>query len=211
MPRKYDAIIFDMDGTLVDTLSMTIGALAKYAPQCGLSPRPRQAVLPVIGLGNAEFYRALYPDATPAQRRQLEAVVEEGELEIGRTLGRRVLFPGAAEMLARLKRAGLPLFVASTGTRFHVEGCLQIGGVLPLFDEIACGEPDKADMTTRLLRGFEPARVPFIGDSFKDVEAAHANRLLAIGAGFGYARDGGAAFDAIYDTPEALGDALLAA
>lgn len=66
MPRKYDAIIFDMDGTLVDTLSMTIGALAKYAPQCGLSPLPQQAVLPVIGLGNAEFYRALYPDATPA-------------------------------------------------------------------------------------------------------------------------------------------------
>lgn len=83
--------------------------------------------------------------------------------------------------------------------------------MLPLFDEIACGEPDKTDMTVRLLRGFEPARVPFIGDSLKDVEAAHANRLLAIGAGFGYARDGGAPFDAIYDTPAALGDALLTA
>lgn len=209
MPGKYDAVIFDMDGTLVDTLAMTVGAIAKYAPQCGLPPLPREVIIPVIGYGNHEFYRALYPDAAPDVQQRVEDLVEAGELEIGRTLGPKILFPGAAEMLRRLREAGLPLFVASTGTSFHVEGCLEIGGVLTLFDRIACGEPDKIDMTAKLLRGFDPARVPFIGDSLKDVEAAHGNGLLAIGACFGYAREGGAPFDVIYDTPQALCTALL--
>lgn len=213
LPHFPDApcrvVVFDMDGTLVDTLAMTVGALARHAPALGLAPATREALFPVIGLANREFYLALYPEATDAQRARLEALVEEGEIEIGRALGEKVLFPGARAMLERLRAVGCRLTVASTGTPFHVESCLALGGVLPLFDEIACGESDKVEMTHRLLRRWGPGPAAFVGDSIKDVAAAHGNGLPALGAGFGYAREGGAAFDSVFDTPEALCRALL--
>lgn len=196
----YETAIFDMDGTLVDTLCMTVGAIAAHAPQCGLRVLSREEILPAIGFGNEEFYRALYPEADERQRRRIEALVEAGELAIGRTLGEKILFDGVVPMLRCLQDAGIRLVIASTATRAHVEGCLGIGGILPFFREIACGELDKTDMVRRLCRG----RSAVVGDSVKDVVAAHQNGLAALGAGFGYAREGGAAFDAIFDTPKTL-------
>ena len=114
------------------------------------------------------------------------------------------------EMLEQLKCAGLRLFIASTGTREHVYDFLTFGGVLPLFERIGFDEPVKDAMTARLLEGVDPARAVFVGDSGKDVQAAHANGLPALGAGFGYVYSGDGQFDAVYDTPAELACALLA-
>ena len=207
MPQ-LDAVIFDMDGTLVDTLLMTIGAIEKHAPACGLGPVTREALLQAIGLCNRDFYLALYPDSSEAQRQKIEALVEEGELEIGRTLGEKILFAGVPVMLRQLRGAGIRLLLASTGTEYHVKGCLSIAGILPFFEKIRCHAPDKTEMTAELLEGLDSSRVVFIGDSAKDIQAARGNRLAVYGAGFGYAhaRD---SFDRIFSTPRTLTEALL--
>lgn len=205
---RLDAIIFDMDGTLVDTLLMTTGAIEKYAPACGLRPVTRKALLQAIGLCNHDFYLALYPDSSDAQRQQIEMFVEEGELEIGRTLGEKILFNGVSTMLRQLHDAGICLLLASTGTKYHVEGCLSIAGILPLFEKIRCNAPDKTEMTAELLKGFEPSNTVFIGDGIKDIQAARNNHLVVYGAGFGYAHEGDS-FDKIFSTPQALTKALL--
>lgn len=204
---RFDAVIFDMDGTLVDTLAMTVGAVKKYAPQCGLIPVTREALLKAIGLCNHDFYLALYPEASDEQREKIEGLVEEGELEIGRTLGEGILFPGVMQMLHRLRDGGVRLMLASTGTERHVQGSLSIAGILSIFEKIGCGAADKTEMTAKLLSGLDPARVVFVGDGAKDIQAARNNGLLIYGAGFGYADDD--AFDAVFDSPEELTKALL--
>lgn len=204
---RFDAVIFDMDGTLVDTLAMTVGAVKKYAPQCGLIPVTREALLKAIGLCNHDFYLALYPEASDEQREEIEELVEEGELEIGRTLGEGILFSGVVQMLHRLHDEGVRLMLASTGTERHVRGSLSIAGILSLFEKIGCGAADKTEMTAELLSGLDPARVVFVGDGAKDIQAARNNGLAVYGAGFGYAD--GDAFDEVFDAPEALTKALL--
>ena len=117
-------------------------------------------------------------------------------------MGERVLFPGVKEMLEQLKSAGLRLFVASTGTREHVYDFLTFGGVLPLFERVGFDEPVKDAMTARLIEGVDPARAVFVGDSGKDVQAAHANGLPALGgAGFGYVYSGDGHFSTRFTIP----------
>lgn len=205
---QFDVVIFDMDGTLVDTLLMTIGAIKQYAPACGLLPSTREALLQAIGLCNHDFYLALYPDSSDAQRQKIEVLVEEGELEIGRTLGEKILFPGVSTMLQRLHKAGIRLFLASTGTEYHVKGCLSIAGILPFFEKIRCNAPDKTEMTAELLEGLNLSRVVFIGDSAKDIQAAHSNHIPVYGAGFGYVHVHDS-FDKIFNSPLTLTEALL--
>lgn len=208
--RKYDAVIFDLDGTLVDSLESDVESLARCARKFGLPPVPRETSLRLFGLSNMDFYRVVFPDAGEAVYERLLRMQLPMQSEIAREMGERVLFPGVKEMLEQLKCAGLRLFIASTGTREHVYDFLTFGGVLPLFERIGFDEPVKDAMTARLLEGVDPARAVFVGDSGKDVQTAHANGLPALGAGFGYVYSGDGQFDAVYDTPAELARALLA-
>ena len=61
--RKYDAVIFDMDGTLVDSLQSDVESLARCARKFGLPPVPRETSLRLFGLSNMDFYRVVFPDA----------------------------------------------------------------------------------------------------------------------------------------------------
>lgn len=115
--RKYDAVIFDMDGTLVDSLESDVESLARCARKFGLPPVPRETSLRLFGLSNMDFYRVVFPDAGEAVYERLLRMQLPMQSEIAREMGERVLFPGVKEMLEQLKCAGLRLFIASTGTR----------------------------------------------------------------------------------------------
>lgn len=206
--RPYDAAIFDLDGTLIDTLTLRLRAIAACAPRRGLPPVTREAMMGVISLCNQEMFAGLYPDIPAAERDALEALVMDEEALICQELGEAVFFPGVPAMLRALRAGGVRLFISSAGLERHARDALGCGGVLPLFEHLACDAPDKIALTAGLLSGLDPARTAFIGDSDKDVQAAHGNDLIALGAGFGYARQC-PRFDRTFDTPQALSAYLL--
>lgn len=206
--RPYDAAIFDLDGTLIDTLTLRLRAIAVCAPRLGLPPVSEAAMMGVISLCNKEMFAGLYPELSCAARNALEAQVMDEEVLICRELGAGVFFPGVISMLHALHAGGMRLFLSSAGLERHARDALGCGGVLPLFERLACDAPDKIALTAGLLAGLGPARTAFIGDSDKDVQAAHGNHLIALGAGFGYAHMC-PRFDRTLDTPEALSAFLL--
>jgi phosphoglycolate phosphatase-like HAD superfamily hydrolase len=210
MVNSLDAVIFDMDGTLVDTMRMTSLAFQICCGFYDLPVPPMEAVKALIGFADAQFYRMLYPEADEMVLRALSVAIEIEEASVARRLGEDVLFPGVLPMINTLYDAGIPLYLASTGSHHHVNTSLAAFGGARFFQQINCGEPDKIDMTARIVRQAGKACV-FVGDTIKDVEAAHANNLFLYGAGFGYVKpDEKHLFDRIYDTPEALTQALLA-
>lgn len=209
MSVKNDAVIFDMDGTLVDTMRMTNVALERSCIALGL-PLPRMDVVKgLIGYADSQFYCRLFPEASEETLRTLSREVEAGEARAARLLGVDVLFAGVLPMLQVLHDEGIPMYLASTGSRYHVETTLAACGCSRFFRQIHCGEPDKVEMTARIMATAGRSCV-FVGDTLKDVEASRANNALSIGAGFGYVKHHERSlFDRVFDAPEALTDFLL--
>lgn len=203
--------IFDMDGTLVDTNCMTARAFRELAGEYGLPLPSERVIRDAIGLPDLQFYHAIYPDEPDEKLRPFGAAVERREGELGRTLGGEVLFPGVRAMLEKLSARGVKLYLASTGSKRHVQDMLGSGEIASLFLEIHCAEPDKEAMTADILAAAGPGSAVFIGDTLKDVNAARANGIPALGAGFGYVKEADAQrFDRVFESPEALTEYLLA-
>jgi len=210
MTRRFDAAVFDMDGTLVDTMKATAGAFRALSPGFGLPEVPEERIRAAIGLADPEFYRALFPGADREVLRAFGRRVEALENECAHALGPGLLFPGVREMLDGVKAAGLRLFVASTGSHSHVTNALAAGGILGLFDRVACGEPDKRGVVKRLVSGFDPARCFMLGDTHLDAAAGRCAGIATYGAGFGYLKPGERPlFDRVFHSPGALLSAAI--
>lgn len=123
-------VVFDMDGTLVDTMRLTAPAFSDLAGDFGLAPLPEARIRGAIGLSDVHFYRALYPDADADTLRAFGRAVEARENECARALGPEILFPGVRAMLCALWDAGLTLCIASTGSESHVTTALAESGVI---------------------------------------------------------------------------------
>ncbi len=196
------SLIFDMDGTLADTLQATAPALSEVSPRYGLPPLAMETVREAIGFANPEFYYRLYPESDHARLRALGGEVERLEETYIRRLGEAMLFPGVRQMLDRLIALGVALHVASTGDPAHVDVVLRSAGILPLFRSVHCGESAKERMVGEILGASDRSEWAMVGDRKKDVDAARANGIPVIGAGFGYVeRTEQALFDRVADSP----------
>lgn len=141
MTRPFDTAIFDMNGTLVDTMKPTARSFRKLSAKFGLPEIPGERVRSAIGIPEPEFYWTLFPGADWEVLRAFGRAVEQRENECARALGPDALFPGVRAMMDGIRQAGLRLFIASTGSENHVTCALAAGGVLAWFDRIGCGEP----------------------------------------------------------------------
>ena len=177
-------VIFDMDGTLVDTALATLRAFEQVTAAHTVEMPDSRLIRQTIGVAAPMFYDQLFPTLPAALVRQLGAEIEAVENEETGRLGARMIFDGIWDVLSELERCGWTLFLASTGSCEHVAAVLNATGLGSFFSRIDCNEPDKREMVSRMLTGTEVAAM--IGDTAKDADAAHANGIAAIGAGYGY-------------------------
>ena len=203
------AVLFDLDGTLADSAIVTMAAFGRAAPEVGLPVPGEETVRAAIGWANPEFYHKIYPQGPAGKVALLGERVEALELALLPTLGTDMLFPGVRAMLERLRAAGLPLFIASTGSAEHVDSVVDNAGIRPLFEAIYCGEPDKVEMVARILRMHELAGAVMVGDKRKDSDGARASGIPSAGACWGYCRRGEEGFDHYLDEPEQVAEWVL--
>ena len=205
-------IIFDMDGTLTATAQATEIAIRALTEQFDLPPVTSDDIKGAMGLGGLEFHAKLFPGKTESQLAPIGDQLDKLEQEQVTIIGRDILFPGVADMLTRLVEMGYPIFIASTGSVAHVDTTLTATGIKHLFTAIHCDEPQKKDMVRRIINGGDPAEWMMVGDMFKDAEAARANGIFALGAGYGYLHEKNAhLFDAVIPSPGKIFDMLLEA
>jgi len=195
-------IIFDMDGTLTATAQATELAIRELTDMFQLPLITTDDIKGAMGLGGLEFHAKLFPDKTMDQLVAICDRLDKLEQENVKRIGRDILFPGVAAMFARLVEKGYPIFIASTGSVAHVDTTLRATGIKDLFTAIHCDEPQKKDMVRRIMDGGDPTQWMMVGDMFKDAEAARANGIFALGAGYGYLHEANThLFDAVIHTP----------
>ena len=177
-PTPVNAVIFDLDGTLVDSAGEIMSALNATLAELGLAALPRPAVEALIGRG----VRSLVERALAQQgiTEGVDAAVARFEAHYAAAVGTQAaLFPGVRGGLERLRSAGIRLGVVTNKPRFFTEQLLERLGVRALFDTVVAGDDGvprkpRGDMLVAACRGMgrEVAHALMIGDSDNDVSAA---------------------------------------
>ena len=213
---RFDTFVFDLDGTLLDTLPDLVVLTNAVLRECGFPERTSAEVLSYVGNGvKALMYQAVPQDA---DEEAVEAAMRRWK-ELYPQYGYRLTkaYEGIPETVAELERRGARLGVLSN--KFDAGVQEVVGVYLPDLFAVAHGEsadiPRKPD-PTGLLRTIEelgsvPERTVYVGDSTGDVAVARNAGTYAVGVTWGYheaERLRAAAADLVIDDPRALLDLL---
>lgn len=194
-PPPPSAIVFDLDGTLVDTVGDRIEAWTAAFDERSI-PVDRAQLEPMIGMDGRMLARQV---ARTAARALADAEVEEldrraGELFDERNRDPRPL-PGARELLSRLDTLGITWAIATSSRPEQVArsvAALGVPGRPRIVDgsrvEHAKPAPDLLLLAAREL-GTDPRGTWYVGDSTWDMQAANAARMPGIGVLAGAAVD----------------------
>jgi len=185
------ALIFDLDGTLVDSLQDLAAAMNVSLAQLGLPVWPPWAYRVFVGEGVA----VLVQRVLPSRRQHLAAELRRLFLQeyAASSLRHSRPYPGIPELLGHLADRGLPCAVLSN--KPHQETVQMVAGLFPTVPFVAVhGQraegPRKPDPTQALDivagLGIPPAQCWLVGDTAVDVQTARAAGMVSVGVLWGY-------------------------
>jgi len=187
--KQFDLIVFDWDGTLMDSTATIVKSIQAAARDLGLPIPSREAASHVIGLGLAEAMQAvLGPDVDPkyyprmVERYRYHYLTKDHEL---------TLFDGVPEMLEALTQQGYFLAVATGKSRVGLNRALNAAKLLTTFAATRCADetfskphPAMLQELTREL-GQDLKRTVMIGDTTHDLLMAQNAGSAGIAVEYG--------------------------
>lgn len=192
-PARTDrrAVLFDLDGTLLDTALDLAHALNELRAQEGLLALPFARIRNQVSHGSSALVRLAFPEANDTQFLALR----DRLLEIyrGALAVHTVPFEGILELLTRLEREQFSWGVVTNKPGFLTNPLLeQLGlarraGVVVSGDTLAERKPHPLPLLYAAQQlGIAPAASVYVGDAERDVQAARAAGMRAVVACFGY-------------------------
>ncbi len=188
-------ILFDLDGTLVDTAPDLVGTVNHIIARRGHPPVPEAIVRPLIGYGAKAMLReALARAGDPVEEEELSALHRDYLVHYEARIAEESRpFPGLLPALDRLEAAGAAFAVCTNKSSRLAALLLDALDLSRRFaalagaDTFGVGKPDPRMVRgTMAAAGAVPGRTIFVGDSRIDVEAARAAALPIVGVTFGY-------------------------
>jgi phosphoglycolate phosphatase len=189
----FDAVIFDLDGTLADTLEDIADAMNRVLDCQGFPTHGYADYRRMIGRGLGNLVgETLPPDARTEEtiaRNLAEMVAEYGRHCLVKTR----LYDGVAELLSALRGDRVPLAVCSNKaeelTRRIVDGLMD-AGTFEVVVGARAGVPLKPDPAEVLrigeLLGVPPALIAYLGDSGIDMRTATSAGMIPVGVSWGF-------------------------
>lgn len=169
---KYELVVFDWDGTLLDSAGAIVRAIQSASLDLGL-PAPDDArARHVIGLGLADALQHAVPELKPESYPAMIERYRHHYLAGDRALK---LFDGVPEMLQRLSAAGHLLAVATGKSRLGLDRALDHSGLRPFFQGSRCADECHSkphpQMLQELMAEFDVAAesTVMIGDTSHDL------------------------------------------
>lgn len=215
----YKTVVFDLDGTLLDTLEdLTISTNAALAAH-GMPSHPIESVRRFVGNGIALLIHRAVPAGTPADVEA--AVLEDFKRHYGAHCEDHTgPYVGVPDLLARLRDAGLALAVVSNKADFAVQEL--VGRQFPATFDAVLGENEAAGISKKPAPAMVDAALArmgrgrdglvYVGDSEVDVQTAANAGCPCLSCTWGFrtrAELVAAGATTFVDTPEELGRVLL--
>ena len=205
---RCSAILFDLDGTLVDTAPDMVAVLQDLQRTHGLDPVDYELGRAYVSNGALGLLGLGFPDIEHAIGSDLHTAYLESYA--GRVCEASLLFPGLADLLEALDAAGLPWGVVTNKPAHLTDALLDR---LALAARSACTvsgdtlpqrKPDPAPLLHACeLAGMLPQNTVYVGDASRDIQAGQNAGMATVAAAYGYIAPG--------DDPRNWGADLIAA
>lgn len=189
---NYKGVIFDLDGTLLNTLDDLSDSANKVLEKHNFPTHSREAFKGFIGSGARKLVERMLP---PEKRDDdfIDQVLKEFKTEYGNNYDNKTVpFPGIINLIHELHEGGLKLAVLSNKPHDLTVKCCESLLPVDLFEEIMGqkeGKPRKPDPTTALELAqrmkLPPEEVIFVGDSENDIHTARSGGFYPIGVTWG--------------------------
>ncbi len=189
MVERWPLIVFDWDGTLMDSTQHIVDAALKAIDELGLAPREPDAIRSIIGLGLRESWSSLYADVTEEEFAAFTRVYRRHFFS--EDLYRSTLYPGVGGVLALLRARGYRLAVATGKGRPGLDRDLGRTGLAGFFSATRTADESRSkpnpDMLLDILEqtGTPPSAALVVGDTEFDVEMARRAGVSALGISWG--------------------------
>jgi phosphoglycolate phosphatase len=188
-------IVFDLDGTLIDTAPDLIESLNKALAPDGFEPVDHNMVGAIVGMGGRAMIERVF---TLNQRRVDPALIERHhavflEHYTAGIPGRSRPYPGVLEAIARAAKDGYIFAICTNKPEAMAVSLIERIGLTHLFgaicgaDTFAFRKPDPRHLTETIARaGGDLSRALMIGDSRTDIDTAKAAGIPVVAVDFGY-------------------------
>lgn len=186
--KRFDLIVFDWDGTLMDSAAAIVYAVQAAARDIGVEPPSDERARHIIGLGLVEALRYAMPDlsadhyAALVERYRHHYLTHDHEL---------VLFEGASMLVEALANEGYMLAVATGKTRKGLERAFAQSGLGELFHDSRCADECHSKPHPQMLLelgevfAVDPEKILMIGDTTHDLWMARNAGTAGLGVSYG--------------------------
>jgi N-acetyl-D-muramate 6-phosphate phosphatase len=190
-PRRCRAVLFDLDGTLLDTAGDIHVAINELLQEHQRESLPYERVRPQVSHGSAAVVRLGFADLAPEQFEvQRERFMQ---LYLRRVAVLTRLFDGLDNTLQSFERAGVPWGVVTNKPSFLTDPLLSQLGLAGRAACVVAGDslPERKPhprplLIAAALIGLAPAECIYVGDAERDIVAARAAGMPSVLARFGY-------------------------
>lgn len=172
---RYSLIVFDWDGTLMDSAALIAQCVQQAAIDLGLAPPSLERARYIIGLGLADALAQALPDLPPERRAEMAERYRVHYLMRDSAVR---LFAGAAELLSDLAQRGHLLAIATGKSRTGLTRALATSGLADLFyasrtSDECYGKPHPQMLEELMIEcGASPEATLMIGDTSHDLQMA---------------------------------------
>ncbi|MCL6414795.1 HAD-IA family hydrolase [Aestuariirhabdus sp. Z084] len=190
MNKRYELVIFDWDGTLVDSAERISHCLSLAASDVGLAVLEHDQYKDIIGLGLPEAFRKLYPEVecTDTLERMRDRYSHHF---LGQEHAPSDFYERVEVGLEQIWRSTLKSAVATGKSRRGLDRVLNVYGWQNMFDITRCADETRSKPHPQMLEeileetGIAPENAVMVGDTEYDMEMAHRAGVDRIAMGYG--------------------------
>ncbi|NKN32077.1 HAD-IA family hydrolase [Marichromatium bheemlicum] len=186
---SFELIVFDWDGTLMDSEAHIVDCMQRAFVELGLEPPPREAAREIIGLSLERGTRELLPGAEPEIYEAL--ILAYRRRFLGATPNASALFAGAVEVLSTLTERGCRLAVATGKSRAGLDKSLRETGLSGFFHATRCADETFSKPHPQMLfelmdeLGATAEETLMIGDTEFDMQMARNAGVAGLAVSYG--------------------------
>lgn len=218
-PLPFDCAVFDLDGTLIDSVGDIARAINRTLAESGYGPVAEDQVRDMVGDGALKLLRralAVVTGGKDVPEDEIQGIYQRFlDNYYDESASPACVYPGVAETLADLSARGVALGVCTNKPERITRRVLNMIGLAPLFTSVAGGDtlevrkPDPQHLAW-VVGKLGGGRAIMVGDSVNDVKVARAAGVPVVVVSYGYPRapigelGADVVIDAFNDLPEAM-------